>query len=195
MNFFLPWTHTGEKSVPDFRAAPARPIAACMADGKSVKLKMDSFYTSRLWKDNKGNSQKHRRSRSFFFPISISQLPHFPLFSENKHTPTHRHLLLRSPSIEKAICYSAGWLSCCVLCIIMSWLSVTTVLPAVSMPSVAEITLNKDYTCDSSGEIRLTKIHWRLPGPQAVGFYSLSALDTWEWAHRQGVKSIPSTIT
>lgn len=69
--------YTGEKSVPDFRAAPARPIAACMADGKSVKLKMDSFYTSHLWKDNKGNSQKHSGPGHFFSYLHFPT-PSFP---------------------------------------------------------------------------------------------------------------------
>lgn len=95
-----------------------------------------------------------------FFSYLHFPTPSFPyIFLENKHTPPHHHLLLRSPSIQKAICYSAGWLSCCALCIIMSWLKATKELPAVSMPSTAEITLTKDYTYTSGGEFLLAKMN------------------------------------
>jgi hypothetical protein len=41
----------------------------------------------------------------------------------------------------------------------MSWLKATKELPAVSMPSTAEITLTKDYTYTSGGEFLLAKMN------------------------------------
>lgn len=125
-----------------------------------------------LWEGNNGSSQKHTRPGHFsylHFPT-----PSFPyIFLENKHTPTHHHLLLKSSSIEKAIYYSTGCFSCSVLCTAMSWLSGTKALPVVDMPSVAEITLNQRYTYGCNGEFLLRKINWQLTEPQDVAFTPL----------------------